>query len=133
LKHSHVSKSIFNLMLCGLVMFSLSGCIYLVIGGIGAVGGYIVSPDTVEGITDNEYTVAWETAIEMISIMGLIEESNKEGGIIIASVHGANITISMMALSDSSTKVTVKARKAFLPRISLAQDVFVKIMSRLNE
>ena len=110
-----------------------SGCVYLVVGGIGAVGGYVVSPDTVEGITSNDYDHVWDTAIETISVMGLIDESEEAAGMILASVHGAKITITTVALSDSTTKVTVKARKAFLPRISLAQDVFVKIMSRIEE
>jgi len=109
-----------------------SGCIYLVVGGIGAVGGYIVSPDTVEGITENEIAYVWDTAIETVSIMGLIKEENEEGGMILASIHGANITITAISLSPTTSKVTVKARKAYLPRISLAQDVFVKIMSRMN-
>ena len=52
---------------------------------------------------------------------------------VLASVHAAKITVTMVTLSESTTKLTVKARKAFLPRISLAQDVFVKIMSRVKE
>ena len=115
------------------LLCSLSGCIYLVVGGIGAVGGYIVSPDTVEGITDNDASEVWDTAVETISIMGLIDEKNEAGGMILASVHGARITITVTSLSQTTTKVRVKARKAYLPRISLAQDVFVKIMSRVNE
>jgi len=110
-----------------------SGCIYLVVGGIGAVGGYIVSPDTVEGITNNDVALVWETAIETASVMGLIEEEAEASGMILASIHGAKITITITALSASTTKMSVKARKSFLPRISLAQDVFVKIMSRVEE
>ena len=110
-----------------------SGCVYLVVGGIGAVGGYIVSPDTVEGITSNDVALVWDTAIETTSVMGLINESEESGGIILASIHGAKITITIVSLSVSTTKLTVKARKSFLPRISLAQDVFVKIMSRVEE
>jgi len=116
--------------MCSL-MFN-SGCIYLVVGGIGAVGGYIVSPDTVEGITDNDSAIVWDTAVETMSIMGLIKEESEDGGMILASVSGAKITITIVALSPSMTKVTVKARKAYLPRISLAQDVFVKIMNRVD-
>lgn len=116
--------------MCSLVFNS--GCIYLVVGGIGAVGGYVVSPDTVEGISDNEVAYVWDTAIETISVMGLIDESEEASGMILASVHGARITVTIVTLSETTTKVTVKARKAFLPRISLAQDVFVKIMSRVE-
>ncbi len=35
-------------------ILSSGGCIYLVVGGIGALGGYVVSPDTVEGVSENE-------------------------------------------------------------------------------
>ena len=115
------------------LLASLSGCIYLVVGGIGAVGGYIVSPDTVEGITENDIEAVWDTAVEMVSIMGLIEEKNEVGGMLLANINGAKITVTILSLSPTTTKVTVKARKAYLPKISLAQDVFVKIMSRLNE
>ena len=105
----------------------------MVVGGIGAVGGYIVSPDTVEGITENDADIVWDTALETMSVMGLINEENEAGGIILASVHSAKITIMIVTISETATRLTVKARKAYLPRISLAQDVFVKIMSRVNE
>jgi len=111
----------------------MSGCIYLVVGGIGAVGGYIVSPDTVEGLTGNDVAMVWDTAVETVSVMGLIEEESESSGMILANVHGAKITVTIVSLSVETTKVTVKARKAYLPRISLAQDVFVKIMSRVEE
>ena len=120
------------LALLAILTLSLSGCIYLVVGGIGAMGGYIVSPDTVEGITDKDENLVWDTAVETMSIMGLIEEQNEESGVIFASVNAAKVTVKIMTLSPDSTKVSVKARKAYLPRISLAQDVYVKIMSRVN-
>ena len=129
-------KKIRRMLVMVVAMGSLifnSGCVYLVIGGIGAVGGYIVSPDTVEGMTDTEQMDVWDTAIETISVMGIITESNESSGMILANVHGAKITVTIVALSDSSTRLTVKARKSYLPRISLAQDVFVKIMSRVDE
>lgn len=117
--------------MCALVFNS--GCIYLVVGGIGAVGGYIVSPDTVEGVTGNDIDIVWDTIVETISVMGLIDESDEAAGMMLASIHGAKITVIVVSLSESTTRLTVKARKAFLPRISLAQDVFVKIMSRVEE
>lgn len=122
-----------SLIMLSLITFSIQGCVYLVVGGIGAVGGYIVSPDTVEGITENDSITVWETAYEVISIMGTIQEEQQEGGLILATVSGAKVTVSILPLNQSTVKVTVKARKAYLPKISTAQDVFVKIMSRLNE
>ncbi len=128
----NISKSRLIAMVLAPLLFFSSGCIYLVVGGIGAVGGYIVSPDTVEGLTEADTVMVWDSAIEVLSIMGLIEEENEDGGMILSSVSGAKITVTIITLSPTTTKVTVKARKAYLPRISLAQDVFVKIMTRVS-
>ena len=49
--------------------------------GLGAVGGYVVSPDTVEGITENEEMIVWDSAIEVVTIMGLIKEQHEDGGL----------------------------------------------------
>ena len=112
---------------------ALSGCIYLVVGGIGAMGGYIASPDTVEGVTEHETDLVWDTAVDVMSIMGLIEEQNEEGGVILANVSGAKVTVKLISLSPNVTKLSVKSRKAYLPNISLAQDIYVKIMDRVNQ
>ena len=116
-----------------LLALSLSGCVYLVVGGVGALGGYIVSPDTVEGLTDANLHQVWDTAVEVVSIMGLVDSKNESGGVIQADVNVGRVTVLMTQMSSSSVKLSVKARKHYLPKISLAQDVFVKIMSRVKE
>ena len=126
-------KSLLSALFSAFILFSLNGCIYLVVGGIGAVGGYIVSPDTVEGLTENDEVAVWDGTLEIVSIMGTIKEQNENNGILIARISGAEVTIKIVKLNDSNIKVSVKARKAYLPKISIAQDVFVKIMSYLNE
>ena len=122
-----------NLLCIPLLAVCLSGCIYLAIGGVGALGGYIVSPDTVAGLAESNTGQVWDTAVEIVSIMGLVESKNEAGGIITAKINGANVTVVISEISSSSVKISVKARKHYLPKISLAQDVFVKIMSRVNE
>lgn len=119
--------------LCLSLALTASGCVYLVIGTFGALGGYVVSPDTVEGITSNDKEALWDAAVNVVSIMGLIEEKQSSSGIIIAKINGARVTITIMPLNQSNVRLTVKARKAFLPKISIAQDVFVKVMSQVNE
>ena len=111
----------------------LGGCVYLAIGGVGALGGYIVSPDTVEGLAESGTAQVFDTAVEIVSIMGLVESKNEAGGVIKARINGASVTVGIMEMSSSSAKLSVKVRKHYLPKISLAQDVFVKIMSRVNE
>ena len=115
------------------IIFSLTGCVYLVVGGAGALGGYIVSPDTVEGVTSHEKGDVWDAAIEIVSIMGWIENQNELSSVMRAKISGAKVTITISSINNSTTKVSIKSRKAFLPKISTAQDIFVKIMSRLNK
>ncbi|MCA9393824.1 MAG: hypothetical protein KC900_06440 [Candidatus Omnitrophica bacterium] len=115
------------------ILASLSGCVYLVVGGIGALGGYVVSPDTVEGIAKTESDTVWETALEVVSILGMVTESSRDAGIILVNVEKAHVRITIEALTDHQTRISVKARRYNFPRISTAQNVFVKIMSELTE
>ena len=124
-------KKWFQLVLLPVIL-GLTGCVYLVVGGIGALGGYVVSPDTVEGVTDHELMTVWDGSVEIMSILGNIYESYESSGLIRAKVSGADVTITLSRLSDSTIKISVKARKWMMPRINLAQDIFVKIMTYVN-
>jgi hypothetical protein len=115
------------------LMMSLSGCVYMIVGGIGALGGYIISPDTVEGITGHEQSDVWDAAHEVMSVMGTISDSKEAGGILIANASGVKVTITMVSINSSSTKITIKARRGIFPKIGLAQEVYSKIITHLNE
>lgn len=115
------------------VIFSLSGCVYLVVGSIGALGGYVVSPDTVEGTTHTDDATVWEGALEVVSIMGTLKETSEEAGIILADINGVDVTISLIPLSATDTTVRVKARKMLFPKIRIAQNVYVKVMSKFMQ
>ena len=124
-------KFLTGFFLASLVL-SLSSCVYLVIGGMGALGGYVVSPDTVEGIlTEKEQADVWQAAIDVVSIMGIISEKSEPGGVIVAKVENAKVTVTIFQLSKSTVRLTVKARKAFFPKIKIAQEVYVKIVNEL--
>ncbi|HLF19079.1 MAG TPA: DUF3568 family protein [Candidatus Omnitrophota bacterium] len=127
-----VRQKILKALLLIPVLFNLSGCVYLVVGGVGALGGYIVSPDTVEGISENDTQTVWDASVDVIAIMGVIQEQQQEAGFIKAQISRAQVTITIISINDTTTKISIKARKAFLPKISLAQDIYVKIMSYLN-
>ncbi|HPB68697.1 MAG TPA: hypothetical protein PLT76_02925 [Candidatus Omnitrophota bacterium] len=125
-------KTLSGILLC-LFSVSLCGCIYLVVGGVGALGGYVVSPDTVEGVMSGDFTEVWDRTLEVVSVMGVIQEQNEPGGIIIVNIQGNRVTLTLYSISNSMVKLSVKARKAFLPRIRVAQDVYVKIEKALYE
>ncbi len=118
------------LTLCAL--FSLSGCVYLAVGGIGALGGYVVSPDTVEGTTANDQATVWEKALEVVSVMGTVVESSEGAGIILVNVDRAKVRVTLQSITSDTCMVSVKARKFLFPKMSTAQNVFVKIMSSLS-
>ena len=116
------------------LMFSASGCVYMIIGGFGALGGYVVSPDTVEGlITDKEQSDVWDAAVNVISIMGIISEKSEAGGMIVAKIQNCKVTVTLFQMSKATVRLTVKARKSFFPRIRVAQEVYVKIVNELNQ
>ena len=133
MKLSTCKRNILTKILMIPILLCLNGCIYLVVGGLGALGGYVVSPDTVEGLTENDKLAVWDTAVEVVSLMGHIREESEDFGVIVAEVSKATVTINVIPMDDLTTKLNVKARRNLLPKISVAQDVFVKIMTELNE
>jgi hypothetical protein len=106
----------------------------MIIGGVGALGGYVVSPDTVEGLlSDKDQSDVWEAADSVISIMGIISEKSEAGGLIAAKIQGTKVTVTIYQMSKSTVRLTVKARKTFFPRIKVAQDVYAKIVNELSQ
>ena len=110
-----------------------SGCVYMLVGGIGALGGYVVSPDTVEGIASYDTDELWDAVDEVVSVMGIVSESKESSGLMIARINGAKVTITVTPVGKSSSKLTVKARKGFFPKIAVSQDVYTKVITSLSE
>ncbi len=118
---------------CALLL-SAQGCVppvFLAVGA-GAVGGYAVSRDTFEGITTRGQEEIWEAAYHVVSIMGTVDDSNRKRGEIFARINGVGVTITMLPVNLTTTKLRIKARKGIFPRIGIAQDVYAKIMSQLE-
>jgi len=122
------------ILACLLLTFSISssGCFYLVLGGVAAAGGYAVSADTIQGETDKDAREVWNSAVDIISILGIITAQNRGLGKIAAVVNGAKVTVNVLTVTQSVVQLKVKARKAFFPSIANAQTVYVKIMNRVS-
>ena len=116
-------------ILAVLLSFSTGGCVMLAVGAAGVVGGYVISPDTVEGSVARSLDETWMSAQEITGIMGRIVEENASQGVLVAEISAARVTVTMVAINASTTKLTVKARKSFMPKIDLAQDVYIKIVN----
>ena len=112
-----------------------SGCfapIVLAVGA-GAVGGYAVSRDTFEGTTAKGQDEIWEAANRVASIMGAIQDNDRKRGEMSARINGTNVTITIMPVNLTTTRLRIKARKGIFPRIGVAQEVYSKIMTQTEQ
>ncbi len=127
----HVNVLVFSLFLGVLVAFN--GCAYLVVGGVGALGGYSVSSDTVQGTIERDNKEVWEAASTVVNIMGKLNKESEESGRLEAIINGARVTIGVTQFTPKLVKLTVKARKSFFPSMSTAQSVYMKIIGYLGK
>lgn len=122
----------FLIFLAALLLMS-SGCIFLVAGGVGALGGYAISPDTVEGTTQGSTSQdMWQAAVDTVSVMGVIEEKNEISGVLIARVQGTHVTVTISEAVKEQVQLRIKARKGMMPKIKLAQDIYTKIVQKAH-
>ena len=109
-----------------------SGCWFLVIGGAGAVGGYAVTRDTFEGVSSKGQEELLTAAHKVLTIMGTITEERLKDGEIKARVNGNRVTVQVIQINLTTSKLRVKARNALFPRIGVAQEVYTKIMNLME-
>ncbi len=126
-------KNVLTVFFLGCMTFMANGCIYMIVGGVGALGGYVVSPDTVEGIVNHPSDNVYSAAQEVVATMGVIQEQSELGGAMIAKIGGAKVTITAIRMNETTTRLSVKARKNWMPKIRTAQDVYMKIESYVKE
>ena len=127
-----LKKTVLTFCLVFLFVVPLTGCVYFVVGSVGALGGYVVSPDTVEGtLVNKNFNEVWKATVDVVSVMGVIQEQEQFSGIILADVQGTKITINISSTGQTLTNLSVKARKAFLPKIKVAQDIYIKVEKSL--
>ncbi len=112
-------------------MFS-SGCFLLLVGSAGAVGGYAISRDTVEGVSSKGQDELMTAARQVVSIMGIILDERRKDGEIEGTVAGSHVYITVIQINMTTSKLRVKARNGIFPRIGTAQEVYTKIMNQLQ-
>ncbi|MBL8014526.1 MAG: hypothetical protein JNN05_11840 [Candidatus Omnitrophica bacterium] len=120
-------------VLTSAVILTSAGCGIVVIAGLGALGGYAISPDTVEGILGYSEAELFRSASDTLSIMGMVTEQSKGTGHVAATIAGVRVTVDVLPTSKSTTKLRVKARRWAFPKMSVAQEVYVKIVRKLQE
>ncbi|MBF0504223.1 MAG: hypothetical protein HQL14_03875 [Candidatus Omnitrophica bacterium] len=126
------SLRIFQMLLVSSLCIFSSGCWFLVIGGVGAVGGYAVTRDTFEGVSAKGQEELVDAARKVLSIMGTIKEEHPKDGTIEATVYGNHVTVSVIQVNLTTSKLRVKARNGIFPRLGVAQEVYTKIINQLE-
>ncbi|MBF0570572.1 MAG: hypothetical protein HQL12_01750 [Candidatus Omnitrophica bacterium] len=124
---------IFHILLAAIFCTCLNGCVFLVVGGVAAVGGYAVSPDTFEGVSSKGQEELLASAHKVISIMGTITDERPKDGEIVGKINGVHVTVEVIQLNLTTSKLRVKAREAIFPRVAVAQQVYTKIMNQLEQ
>lgn len=111
--------------------FSLSGCVWVLLG-VGAVGGYAFSKDTIAGELDKDYDSIWTAAEKVSAIMGTVKNKDRTKGFIDVDVDKSKVSINIERLTPETLRLKVTARKLLMPNISLAQKIFVKINQQIE-
>ncbi|MFA5411267.1 MAG: AsmA family protein [Candidatus Omnitrophota bacterium] len=75
---------------------------------------------------------AYDAGLQAVKIAGKVDKENKAGGIINAEVGGARVTLKLKKLSETSTQVTISARKFGLPQPEIASGVMYRLREQLK-
>ena len=124
-------KNLFLFPVLFAALLNLSGCVFIVAGTIGAVGGYAITRDTIQGEYDAKFDDAWKSALETCNALGFITTKDTHRGTIEASVERAKVRVEITQLTQEAIRVKVKARKGIFPRMGTAEKVFVRIVQKL--
>ncbi len=113
--------------------WSLSGCAFFIVGVAGAVGGYAITRDTIQGEYDAEYSKAWKASLEVCGILGSVISRDTSKGVVEASIDKAKIRVEITQITPEAIRVKVKARKGVFPKLGTAEKVFVKIVQQIMD
>jgi hypothetical protein len=128
-------KKVSVFLILGLLFnFSYSGCALFLIGAAGAAGGYAISKDEIEGLTDHPYDKAWAAVREVVRTEGAITAENKKLGTMEAIIGGSTVEIHMDQATSKTVRTRIKARKTkgLFPDIDLAQSIYAKMTRKLK-
>ena len=87
----------------------------------------------IQGETDAPYDEVWEAALAVSRFRGATTKEDSVSGVIELESGSSKIWIKIFALTQSTTRLKVSARKHHFPNLTLAQDTFVKIMDQTRE
>jgi len=123
-----MKKIFFYLFFIPFVLVNIYGCWFIFGGAVGAAGAYAISKDTLQGETDKPYNSLWNSALLVSKIRGNILQEDSSKGYIELEAESSRVEIRLIRVTRATTRVMISARKYHLPNLSLAQDLYVKII-----
>ncbi len=125
------NRAIVMILFAGLL--AASGCVPVLIGA-GVATGYMVSNDAASGTVSASYRDLWDISQEILhSQEAEILMADESRGMIKALVSDeVAVIVRINALSETSQRLKVSARKCYLPKPELAQKIFYKIVKELE-
>ena len=125
-------KTVFFLVLLSLAVTQMTGCIFILGGAAGALGAYGLSRDSMEGDTDAPYENVWSAAVLISKARGTIKKQDKLMGLIELEADSSRVWIQLMRVTPYTTRLKVAARKYRFPNLTLAQDLYAKIIEQVK-
>ncbi len=124
-------KRIIVLFLAGVSCVLASGCAPLLVGAaVGGAGMYAASKDSIQGESDVPYDDLWDSAVKVAGIVGKIKKMDASMGTIeLDTLEHSQVWIKLVRITRATTRVRVAARRYKLPNLTLAQDIYLKIVN----
>ena len=131
-KGDKMKKKLLYLPLALFLFLNISGCWFIVGGAVGAAGAYVVSKDTIQGDTDKPYEALWNAALTVGKIRGIVRKEDAVKGTIEMEAESSKVWIKFIRLTEATTRIRISARKYHMPNLTLAQDLYAKILEEVK-
>lgn len=125
-------KPVFFLIFISLALVQMTGCVFVLGGAAGALGAYGLSKDSMEGDTDIPYENLWSAATLVSRARGTITKEDKLQSLIELETDSSRVWIQLTRVTPYTTRLRVAARKYRFPNLTLAQDMYTKIIEQVK-
>lgn len=107
---------------------SLAGVAFLPAG----IGMAIFGKDNSQQELDAGYDRVFDASIEVIRNSGKVLNENRQTGMIKAGVEGADVTVNIEKINGGKTKLTISARKFFMPEAKIAAGLVYQVSEKVK-
>lgn len=125
-----MKKSFFIFLFFSLMLFHLTGCVFILGGAAGVIGAYGLSKDTIEGDTDTSYEDLWSAALIVSKARGTVTREDRLLGSIALEAEATRVWVQVMSVTEYTSRLRVSARRYHFPNLPLAQDIYLKIIEQ---